>query len=249
MTTRYKREMRRTSGDFEVEGAVDPVTASDKTMTDGDNQNPIEALNDDEVLSFGKIAELIGDGVKANTVCARWFPGKVLPAYDGLSCPPLRTESGKPTGFGAKAVQRYKKACVDGGMDYAKFVQQVHSEYAVTNDIITPELVTDDDKTVTASSIALFHPKLNTLQRSIAAANEADDELLAVLVDVQFDTDKQGREQELKGTKDKESRSKRIILERIRERQEEDALKKQADEIYDAVKRGEIDISALFGGK
>ena len=112
--------------------------------TMNDTQRKINDISDDADVTFTQLAEMLGDGVKANTIAARWFPVKVSPAYATLDCPSLRNGV-KLSGFGAKAIAEWYYSVYVGGMAQDAYEKTVAERYAkpatVEPEAIRPEIM------------------------------------------------------------------------------------------------------------
>jgi hypothetical protein len=146
------------------------------TMTDDDSSIEI----DDGLYSYAEIAGLLSgaEPIKANTIAARWFPNKVLPAYEGLDCPPLRQETNrsaagnpiyKVTRFGVQAIADYKQRVIDGKLAYEAWKTEIQAQYpaaiAPKVEVVdaeidlesTSEIVLQQRQSVQAGQLALSH--------------------------------------------------------------------------------------------
>jgi hypothetical protein len=136
MTNRRKSETKR---DVQIdEGGA--LRQDSQTMTKKDLSN----ISDGQTVTFNEVAELLGDGVKPNTIAARWFPCKVVPAYVGLDCPPLKVD-GRLSGFGAKAIARWYQECQVTGMSYDRYCETIRAEYTTAHEAVQPEVMPNGD--------------------------------------------------------------------------------------------------------
>ena len=172
MTTRSKVDSAKDLDDRPTPS----MPAGDAVVSEGDTKNgngdEIVTLEDDTLVTFNWLGDKLG--VPKNTIVRRWFPEKVLPAYKGVDCPPLRTEQGRLTGFGAKAIALYYRQCVQGQRSWESWRNEVRSSYQNTSstaEIVEAELVDDDEPIAPPGAMALLQ------QLRVAADDQLDDEI------------------------------------------------------------------------
>lgn len=170
------------------------------TVTLTDDDSPIEL--DDRLYSYAEIAGLLSteEPIKANTIAARWFPNKVLPAYDGLDCPPLRQETNrsaagnpiyKVTRFGVQAIADYKQRVIDGKLAYEAWKTEIQAQYPAAIAPSTPVEVIEAELDLEGTSAIVLQQRQSVQagQVSLVHCQEETDADLDALLELLEDVD------------------------------------------------------------